>query len=262
MRMSVLGIPIDVVNMQRAVGLILEWAAVSTKPRMIFVRDVASLMLARSEPKLRALHDQAALVVPDGMPLVWIGRLRGLGDEIGRVAGSDLVDAVCSASQQTSLRHFFYGGKPGVADEMARKLQSRFPELTIVGTMSPPMREIHGDYAFDTAARTELQQLREAAPDVVWVGLSSPKQEYWMAAASKELQRGVLLGVGAAFDFQSGAVKRAPLWMRARGLEWLYRLLSEPRRLYRRYLILAPQFVWLLAKQAIRDRFRHRGVKP
>jgi N-acetylglucosaminyldiphosphoundecaprenol N-acetyl-beta-D-mannosaminyltransferase len=187
------------------------------------------------------------MVVPDGTPLVWIGRWRGYGRRIGRVAGADLVDAVCAASVSGGLTHYFYGGKPGVAAEMARRLSERHPGLLVAGVFSPPMREIGPDLCITDDMRAELDAIRRSGADFIWIGLSSPKQDYLAIQAAPLVGRGVFFAVGAAFDFHSGAVRRAPGWMRNNGLEWLHRLWSEPRRLWRRYLVLVPQFVWDLA---------------
>lgn len=251
----ILGIPVSVIDLTRAANLVDLWSA-ACKPRMIFVREVPSLMNAVDEPRLAELHEQADLVVPDGTPLVWVGRLRGLGSSIGRVAGSDLVDAVCATVEATGRRFFFYGGRPGVAEEMARRLKARFPNIVIAGVYSPPMRNIGPDFTIDDVGRTEIDLIRAAAPDIIWVGLSSPKQEYWMAQASSLLGRGVLVGVGAAFDFHAGVKRRAPHWMRDNGLEWLHRLLSEPQRLWRRYFIHAPRFVFDVLREQLHVRIR------
>lgn len=244
--MDVLGIPVAVTTLDCAVTHIRAWAGGGT-PRMVFVRDVPSLVTAKDTPSLRRLHVRADLVVPDGTPLVWLGKLRGHGMRIGRVCGPDLMEAVCAATLETGHSHYFYGGLPGVAQQTARRLSARFPGLAIAGWSSPPMRDIDASFRPDAAARAEIEAIAKAAPDFIWVGLSSPKQEYWMAQAAPRLGRGIFLGVGAAFDYQSGRLRRAPAWMRKSGLEWLYRLACEPRRLWRRYLLLAPRFVWLIA---------------
>ncbi|WDQ99679.1 WecB/TagA/CpsF family glycosyltransferase [Devosia sp. J2-20] len=236
----------SIVDMRSAVDTAISWAK-DRHPRTIFVRDVASLMLAVDQPNFCALHDASSLIVPDGQPLVWLGKMVG-HDKIGRVAGADFVDAVCSSTSQTELTHFFYGGKPGVAEAVADNLRAKYPALKIAGTLSPPMREIEATTTFDEIQLAELATIRAAQPDFVWIGISSPKQDYWMMKAAPLIGRGVFTGVGAAFDFHAGTVKRAPAFMRNNGLEWLYRLLREPRRLWRRYLILAPRFVWLLIR--------------
>ncbi len=193
--------------------------------------------VARHDRAFRAALNGAWLTQPDGMPLVWLGRWHGYR-EITRVYGPDLMLAVCSAGRSLALRHYFYGGAPGVADLLREKLTVRFPGLNIVGRFTPPYRELTAD---------ELGHLKRdvtaAAPDIIWVGLSSPRQEKFMAQHWSELDAGLLIGVGAAFDFHSGRVPQAPRWMQRTGLEWLFRLSTEPRRLWRRYLIQNPLFV-------------------
>ncbi|MGY4458013.1 WecB/TagA/CpsF family glycosyltransferase [Bradyrhizobium sp. LB13.1] len=215
----------------------------SRKAYSVFVRDVPSLMLALRQPELCNLHQTADLVVADGAPLVWVAKMKGHGDEIGRVPGADLVDEVCKFSLSSGQSHFFYGGKPGVAQRMADILTRRYPGLRVAGIITPPMLDIGPNFDLLKSCREDIDEIRVSNADVIWVGISSPKQEYWIAKATAIIDRGVLIGVGAAFDFHSGAVKRAPAWMRNHGLEWLHRLMSDPRRLWRRYLVLAPMFV-------------------
>lgn len=241
-QLRILGIPVSLVDLPTATETTTAWAGQSG-PRVVFVREVASLMAAVKNDYLATLHEKADLIVADGMPLVWIARLRGHGREIGRSAGADLVDAVCVRSLRQGLGHYFYGGKPGVAEKMAAELRKRHPGLKVVGTYSPPMRAIGPDYELDADALQEISNIKKSKPHFIWVGISSPKQEYWMMKAAPIISEGVFFGVGAAFDFHSGEVRRAPAWMRAYGFEWLHRLISEPRRLWRRYLLLAPQFL-------------------
>lgn len=242
--LKVLGVPISVVDMGGAVATIMKWAS-QPRPRTVFVRDVASLMLAVKSPRYRQAHEQADLITPDGTPLVWVGRSKG--HDMGRVCGPDLLPEICRKSLETGQSHYFYGGQPGVASELANRLENRFPGLCIVGTYGPPMRDIGPDFELTDEVRTELDFIKASGADFIWVGLSSPKQDYFIMKAAPYVGRGVFLAVGAAFDFHSGRVKRAPLWMQKFGLEWLHRLKSEPRRLWRRYLVLVPTFVWLLA---------------
>lgn len=253
LRMSVVGVPVSVVDLRSAARTILRWAR-EDESRTVFVRDVPSLMLTADDERLRALHDDASMIVPDGAPLALLGRLRGFGRAIGRVPGADLVEAVCRLSVAAGHRHYFYGGKPGVAEEMARRLAARYPGLVVAGTFSPPMREIGPDFEIDAEVGAELAAIRESGADFIWVGLSSPKQEFWMMKAAPLVGGGVFLGVGAAFDFHAGTVRRAPRWMRDNGLEWLHRLISEPKRLWRRYLVLAPRFIGSLLVLSLTDR--------
>jgi N-acetylglucosaminyldiphosphoundecaprenol N-acetyl-beta-D-mannosaminyltransferase len=197
---------------------------------------VHGVMECQRDAELRRIHNSAGLVVPDGMPLVWLSWLAG-NHHVGRVYGPDLMLACCDASRGRR-RHFLYGGAKGVPERLADRLRDRFPGLLIVGAYSPPFHPLsHAE------ALAVTRQINDAKPDIVWVGLSTPKQERWMAAQRGVLNAPVLVGVGAAFDFHAGLKAQAPRWMRRSGLEWLFRLLTEPRRLWRRYLINNPLFL-------------------
>lgn len=239
-RTRILGVPVSLIDMPLALRTITGWAAAGTA-HYVCVRDVHGVMRAQEDPALMAIHEGAGLVTPDGMPLVWVARSRGHG-EVGRVCGADLVDALSAASVPLGLRHYFYGGKEGVAERMAAALVARHPGLVVAGCDTPPFRALTPEE--DEAA---TRAIAAAAPHIVWVGLSTPKQEFWMRDHVGRIPGATLIGVGAAFDFYAGDVKRAPKWMQRSGLEWLHRLASEPRRLWRRYLVLAPQFLWKLA---------------
>lgn len=241
-KFRILKVPVSVVTMPVAVETISR-AARGPSAEFVLVREVPSLMLSADSSALLKIHRDALLVVPDGMPLVWVGRTMGHGKDIGRVAGADLVDALCAKSLDTGQSHYFYGGMPGVAAEMARRLSERYPGLRVAGVYSPPMRAIDETFAAEGDVRAEISEIRATGADFIWVGISSPKQEFWMAAAAPLLGHGVCIGVGAAFNFHSGAIVRAPRIMRDYGFEWLHRLISEPKRLWHRYLVLAPQFV-------------------
>ncbi len=236
-RIEILGTPVSLTDHARAAERILGWVA-RRRGAFVCVRDVHGIMLARRDPELRAIHRQAGLVLPDGMPLVHVARLRGHRG-IARVAGPDFVDTLADRGRASGLRHYFHGGAPGVAERMAASLARRYPGLCVAGWSTPP----YGTPDEWTVA-LELQRIRDAAPDVVWIGLSTPKQERWMHRHHAALPGTTLIGVGAAFDYHAGVIMRAPLWMRRATLEWLHRLLSEPRRLWRRYLVMAPSFVW------------------
>src|SRR5258708_56136 len=171
------------------------------------------------------------------MPLVWLSWRHGFKDA-GRVYGPDLMLKLCERSQKTGHRHFFYGGAPGVADLLVSKLQVRFPGLRVAGTHSPPMRGVDAEEDRDV-----LDAINRSAADIIWVGLGTPKQDYWVARHRVSLTGPALIAVGAAFDFHAGLVRQAPRWMQRNGLEWLFRLLQEPRRLADRYLVYNPLFV-------------------
>ncbi|MFA6112696.1 MAG: WecB/TagA/CpsF family glycosyltransferase [Sphingomonas sp.] len=239
MSTDILGTPIAITDLAGATAHLLQRAA-ARHGGYVCLRDVHGLMLARHDPELLEIHRDSAMNLPDGLPLVHIARLRG-HRATGRVAGADLVEALADAGRGTALRHYFYGGKPGVAEKMAATLTRRFPGMVVAGYTSPPFGEI------DEAAMTQaLAAIVATHADVVWVGLSTPKQERWMHRYHQALPGMTLIGVGAAFDFITGEVRRAPPWMQRATLEWLHRLISEPRRLWRRYLVLAPRFVWLI----------------
>ena len=234
---DVLGVRVAAVPMEEVAHRIEAWAK-DDCGRFICMRDVASLMAIVDNRAIAGLHRDAAMVLPDGMPLVWIGKLGGLPVE--RVCGPDLMEEMMRRSAATGLRHYFYGGKAGVAEQLARHFRLRFPGVQIVGTAMPPFRDLTAQEQEDA-----LAEIIASDADVVWIGISSPKQDVWMWENVHRLPQ-TLIGVGAAFDFHSGQVRRAPRWMQRYGLEWLFRLMSEPRRLWRRYLLVAPQFVWRL----------------
>jgi N-acetylglucosaminyldiphosphoundecaprenol N-acetyl-beta-D-mannosaminyltransferase len=187
---------------------------------------------AQRDPELKKIYNAAWFTTPDGMPLVWLGPL---GTE--RVYGPDLMLAVCDAGRAVGLRHYFYGGAPGVADILRAQLTARFPSLDVVGTFSPPYRSLNAAEVADF--RAEIAHL---CPDVIWIGLGSPKQEIFMAGHWATLDAAVLIGVGAAFDFHSGRVRQAPRWIQRSGFEWLFRFCTEPRRLAGRYFKTNPLF--------------------
>ncbi len=241
-----LDVPVSLVTMPRAVATIVNWVQ-RGQAEYVCIRDVHGVMRAQNDPELMSIHNHAGMVTPDGMPLVWIARHRG--HDVSRVCGADLVAALCAVSVDNGIRHYFYGGKPGVAARMAAALQTRFPKLNVAGASTPPFHSLSTEE--DAAATAEISAAR---PHVVWVGLSTPKQEYWMRDHVGRIPGATLIGVGAAFDFYAGDVKRAPEWMHHNGLEWLHRLASEPGRLWRRYLVMAPHFVGKVILAGWRDR--------
>jgi N-acetylglucosaminyldiphosphoundecaprenol N-acetyl-beta-D-mannosaminyltransferase len=243
-RVNVLGVGVSAINMNLALASIEEWVEKQSQ-NYVCVTGVHGVMESQTAPELRKIHNCAGLVTPDGMPLVWVGRASGHHD-MNRVYGPDLLLAVCQQSLQKQYRHYFYGGAEGIPELLAQKLRERFPHLIIAGTYSPPFRTLTPEEDAQV-----VDMINAANPDLVWVGLSTPKQERWMASHIGKLSAPVLLGVGAAFDFHAGVKKQAPLWMQRSGLEWLFRLLSEPSRLWKRYLYNNPRFVWLITLQAL-----------
>ncbi|NJK80387.1 MAG: WecB/TagA/CpsF family glycosyltransferase [Chloroflexaceae bacterium] len=243
-RINVLGVGVSAINMTQALATIDSWIAQQT-PNYICVTGVHGVMESQRDPALLRIHNAAGLVTPDGMPLVWLSHLRGLHG-VDRVYGPDLLLAVAEHSVAHHYRHYFYGGAPGVPEKLAARLQERFPGLVVAGTYSPPFRPLSAE---EDAAL--MQKINATNPDIVWVGLSTPKQERWMAAHVGQVRAPVLIGVGAAFDFHAGLKAQAPRWIQRSGLEWLFRLSQEPRRLWRRYLINNPLFVLLVVQQAL-----------
>lgn len=231
----VLGVRIDAVQVPEAVRAMREWALDRSRPRFVAVTPVQNVVEAQRDPGYRACLEQADLCVADGFPIMVLGRLAGHPMR-RRVYGPELMLRFLEAAPE--LRHFLYGGLPGVAERLAEALERRIPGFRIAGSFGPPVGPVPPREPADSALALE-----RARPDVVWVGLGTPKQERWMAARREELGIPLLVGVGAAFDFLSGRVAQAPRWMREAGFEWLFRLAVEPRRLWRRYLLGGGEFV-------------------
>jgi len=241
-KVNVLGVGISVLNLKTALDAIAD-AVRQRRKGYLCITGVHGVMEAQSDKSFRRILNHAFLCTPDGMPMVWIGRLRGHG-EMRRVYGPDLMLEVCAWSETSGAKHFFYGGADGVADLLAKKLKEKFPKLDVVGTFTPPFRPL------TTEEESSLQAtIRAARPDILWVGLSTPKQEKFMAQYLPKLDVTLMVGVGAAFDFHSGRVKQAPRWMQRSGLEWWYRLCQEPRRLAKRYLKNNPLFALKILAQ-------------
>lgn len=236
---DVLGVRMSALTLPLATEAILD-AAKNKRPGYVCVTGVHGIMEAQRDPALRETLNAAFLNTTDGMPLVWLGR-RVVGDWVDRVYGPDLMLEVFAAACAMGGTHFLYGGAPGVAEKLKSRLEARFPGARIVGTFCPPFRPLEGSE--ETAL---IAQVAAVQPDFFWVGLSTPKQEHFMRAYLPRLQTTVMLGVGAAFDFHAGTARQAPRWMQRSGLEWLFRLGMEPRRLWRRYLVNNPLFVWKL----------------
>jgi N-acetylglucosaminyldiphosphoundecaprenol N-acetyl-beta-D-mannosaminyltransferase len=247
-QIPVLDVPLALTDYERA----LDWidAAVAAGAReYVCVAAVHTVMESRDDEALRSAVDRAAFTVPDGQPLAWA--LRALGHDIdNRVYGPELMARACARAARTGQRHYLYGGRDQSAlFKLTLRLRQRFPGLRIVGGYSPPFREL-SEPELDAIAA----DINRARPDVVWVGIGVPKQEKWMAAMRDRLDAPVLVGVGAAFDFHAGLVPQAPPWMQRHGLEWLFRLKQEPRRLWKRYARHNPRFVAGFARQWLRER--------
>jgi N-acetylglucosaminyldiphosphoundecaprenol N-acetyl-beta-D-mannosaminyltransferase len=241
-RANVLGVGISALNLDLAVAAVAEALERRTKG-YVCVTGVHGVSEAQRDPAFRAILNHSFLNTPDGMPTVWMGRWQGFR-QMQRVYGPDLMLRVCEFTQSRGYTHFLYGGAPGVAEALKSRLEERFPELKIAGTYTPPFRPLTAE---------EEQQLQllvdQLKPDIFWVGLSTPKQEKFMAQYWQKLEATLFFGVGAAFDFHAGRVRQAPRWMQRAGLEWLFRLGCDPGRLWKRYLKNNPLFVLRAACQ-------------
>lgn len=233
---DVLGVHVSAVSPPQVLDAIESWV-VGRRLTYVCVTGVHGVMESQDDPALLEVHNRSGLTVPDGMPLVWCCRRAGHPDT-SRVYGPDLMLTVLERAAARGWSSYFYGGADGVARDLARIMSERFPGLVVAGTWTPPFRPLTAEEDAEVVA-----EINASGADLVWVGLSTPKQERWMADHRARLDAPVLLGVGAAFDFHTGRVRQAPVWMRSRGLEWLFRLLVEPRRLWRRYLRNNPRFV-------------------
>ena len=249
MRTRLLGVPIDVLGFEDAVAMVLSWRD-RPSSRTAHFCNVHLLVTAADTPAVREVLEGGDVNATDGMPLVWLARRLGIRGD--RVPGPDLMLAVMDKGRAGAATHYLYGGGPGVAERLAGQLAERLPGLRIVGTWSPPFRP-----QSDAELAADLERIQAVSPDYVWAGLGAPKQESWVETARVRLQVAGLLAVGAAFDFHSGTRRRAPRWMQRAGLEWLFRLLIEPRRLWRRYALTNTRFLVLVAKEAL-GRARHR----
>ncbi|MFG2824447.1 WecB/TagA/CpsF family glycosyltransferase [Kitasatospora sp. NPDC048365] len=241
-RVDVLGVGISAVDPGTAVDEITRWVG-TREPSYVCVTGVHGVMECQRDPELLRIHNRSGLTVPDGMPMVWAGHRAGAG-WMSRVPGPGLMLDVLARAAERGWSSYLYGAGEGVPELLAERLCGRLPGLRIVGAYSPPFRPLTAEEDAEVVGR-----INASGADLVWVGLSTPKQERWMAAHRPLLTAPVLLGVGAAFDFHAGLKPQAPQWMQQRGLEWSYRLAKEPRRLWRRYLRNNPAY---LARIAVR----------
>lgn len=245
---NLLGVKISPTTLSVALAL-MEEARASGRKEYVCCLCVNSLVEARRNPAVLLSLNRAWFNTQDGAPLAWWCRLKGfLGTE--RVCGRDLLESVCAVGLTRGYRHFFYGGAPEVTAKLVRNLRLRFPGLQIVGRHSPPFRELTPE-----EDAVNIAMINDARPDFVWVGLGTPKQDRWMAEHVGKIDAAVLVGVGAAFDYLGDNLRPAPNWMQRAGLEWLFRLLSEPRRLAHRYLVGNCIFLVCIAVQLLGWKF-------
>jgi N-acetylglucosaminyldiphosphoundecaprenol N-acetyl-beta-D-mannosaminyltransferase len=242
-RANVLGVGVCAVNMESAVARIEGWIE-RREANYVIAVPAHCIVECLKDESLRRIYNRAGMVTPDGMPIAWILKLMGYR-HVDRVYGPDLMLAMCERSVSRGYRHFLYGGwPPDVVEQLADKLKARFPGIQIVGTYAPPFRPVT-----EQEDRDITDMINAARPDIVWIGLGAAKEEFWAASHVGKVTAPVLIGVGAAFDFHSGTKAQAPRWMMRAGLEWLFRVFTEPRRLAPRYLNDNPIFLWNILLQ-------------
>ena len=240
---KVISSAISVSNLNEVSNAVLKLSS-NSFGSFVCIANVHMIVTAKRNELLRLAMESAAIVTSDGMPLVWELRRQGY-QEAERVSGPDLMNELCERAQGENIPVYFYGGSQSVVEMMKEKLNSKFQDLNIAGIESPPI--LPDEPVID---QYTIERIRKSGAKIVFVGLGCPKQELWMHEYSKHIPA-VLIGVGAAFDFFSGSVSRAPLWMQKTGLEWFHRLCAEPRRLWKRYLITNVLFVYYLLKEAL-----------
>ncbi len=243
-RLDLLGVRVSDVTIPKAVGIIDQWVQQKYKT-YVCVAPVSTLVDCQKNSQYKQVVNAAGMVTPDGMPVVWLGKKAG-SRTIERTYGPDLLQAVCANGHNSGYRHFFYGSSSETLGRLVDCLKKSAPKLNVVGCISPPF--------LPQAAQEDrhvIDQINQARPDILWVGLGSPKQDFWMSLNRPLLDVPVIIGVGAAFDFLSGAKPQAPLWMRKSGLEWIFRLCQEPRRLWKRYLFGNTAFIYYVCRSCI-----------
>jgi N-acetylglucosaminyldiphosphoundecaprenol N-acetyl-beta-D-mannosaminyltransferase len=248
---NVLGISIDAVNMKGALDRIAREFE-SERKGYVCLAGVHGVMEAQRDADLAKIYAEASLVAPDGMPMVWVGRQQGQ-IAMERVAGPDLMLEVMQCERLRECTHFFCGGKDGVAQELREKLAERFPQIKIVGAYTPPFGPMS-----DAEEKSFVAMVNEIRPDIVWVGISTPKQERFMAKYIPLLDVKLMFGVGAAFDFHTGRIRDCADWIKRSGLQWLHRLMQDPKHLWKRYLQNNPAFLYAITLQLMSSARRPR----
>jgi N-acetylglucosaminyldiphosphoundecaprenol N-acetyl-beta-D-mannosaminyltransferase len=251
-RGDVLGVNVSAIAMDDAIATLERWISEGRR-EYVCVTDVHCVMECRRDPLLRKIYNEAGMVTPDGVPLVYFLRLIGR-KRTQRVYGPDLMREMTAVSGRRGYRQFYYGGDVGVAEKLKETLVGSVPGLQVAGTFCPPFRQMT-----PAEDRAVVDAINAARPHIVWVGLGAPKQERWMAEHLGRIDAPVMIGVGAAFDFLTGTKRQAPEWMQRHALEWLFRLCSEPRRLWRRYAYVVPGFAFLAVGELLLRAVRSRG---
>ena len=243
-KFQILGVNISAINLQSA-GQILGQYIRSGQPHYVCVAPVSTVVSCQENEAYKNVVNGAAMVTPDGMPVVWLAKLLGQA-EVSRTYGPDLMLKICEEGEGKGYRHYFFGADDATLHKLENTLRGKFSKINIVGSYAPPFRPLTEEENNDI-----LKKIREVNPDLVWVGLGSPKQDFWMKENFQRLNVPVLLGVGAAFDFISGVKPQAPRLLQKSGLEWLFRLCCEPKRLWRRYFFGNTKFIFLIMKSLL-----------
>jgi N-acetylglucosaminyldiphosphoundecaprenol N-acetyl-beta-D-mannosaminyltransferase len=243
-RVSILGVKVNATDMTGALER-LERAVLDGEKGYVCVTGVQGIMEAQKDSNLKDIINKSLFTTPDGRPTVWVGWLRGWM-KMRQVTGPDMMLRLCALSAEKGYTHFFFGGNDGVADQLKDSLTLRFPGLKVVGTYCPPFRPLN-----ETEEAELTRTIAELKPDFFWVGLSTPKQERFMGQYLSKLDTKVMLGVGAAFDIHTGRIKDAPYWMKLTGVQWIHRIYQDPKRLWKRYLVNNPIFVYRITLELL-----------
>lgn len=243
------GLRFNALTLDQAAEAIVR-AAKNKRKGLVVTPNVDHVVMLQTDTEMRSIYERASFVFADGMPVVWLSRLIGKPGLPMRVTGADLLPETCKRAAETGLTLLFMGGQPGIADRAAERLKAEFPGLQVIGSYCPPMG--FEKNAAETSHMVELcNRLR---PDILCLGVGTPKQEKWAAAQLEKLSVGPILCIGAALDFAAGNIKRAPRWVQRSGLEWLWRLSNEPRRLWKRYLMRDSEFLLLAGREILHAR--------
>lgn len=242
----VLDVPIVVSSMREVITQVNDWARHSDRARTVTFTNVHMVVEAALRPAFKDVLNDMDLNCPDGTPIFWLAR-RKHGHKASKISGPEFMPRFCEQSVALGLRHFLYGGGPGVAEDASATLAEKYPGIKIVGSYCPPFHKLNDEEQAEVAAT-----INASGADVVWVCLGCPKQELWMNEMRDRLDAGVLLAVGQAFDILAGRTRRAPEFMSQNGIEWLYRLAKNPRRLWKRYLVTNLLFLLFLTREGLR----------